>query len=99
MSGMLRPSGHRLMPPNADADRGASFHPSVYSMPLIKCTIKSPPTPVPYSFQQRHLAKRFASKGIFGASLSHVSQSMVSGEASNGGGYSHAPVGELRPND
>src|SRR5579884_3380326 len=96
---MLRPSFQRKMPPSACADRGGSFQPSVYIIPLIRCTIRSPPTPVPYSRQQRQRAKRYLSNGIFGASFSHVSQSMVSGEASKGGGYSQAPVGSLRPSE
>src|ERR1035438_10595123 len=94
---MLRPSFQRKMPPNAEAERGASFQPSVKSMPLIRWTIRSPPTPVPYSFQQRQRAKRYLSKGILGASFSQVSQSRLAGERSSGGGYSQAPVGSLRP--
>src|ERR1039457_3672735 len=86
------------MPPSDDAERGASFQPSVNSIPLIRWTIRSPPTPVPYSFQQRHRAKRYLSNGILGASFSHVSQSRLAGDKSSGGGYSHAPVGSLRPN-
>src|ERR1039458_2030391 len=91
------PSFQRKMPPNAEAERGASFQPSVKSMPLIRWTIRSPPTPVPYSFQQRQRAKRYLSKGILGASFSQVSQSRLAGERSSGGGYSQAPVGSLRP--
>src|SRR6266567_1419356 len=94
---MLRPSFQRKMPPKAEAERGGSFHPSVTSMPLIKWTIRSPPTPVPYSFQHRQRAKRNLSKGILGASFSQVSQSTVWGEASGGGGYSQAPLGSFRP--
>src|ERR1035441_3504868 len=94
---MLRPSFQRKMPPNDEADRGISFQPSVTSMPLSRCTIRSPPTPVPYSFQQRQRAKRNLSSGIFGASFNQVSQSSVCGERSSGGGYSQAPVGSLRP--
>ena len=81
----------------AVADRGTSFHPSVNIMPLTRCTIRSPPTPVPYSFQQRQRAKRSALNGILGASFSHVSQSSVVVDRSVGGGYSQAPVGSLRP--
>ncbi len=94
---MLRPSGQRKMPPRAWALRGISFQPSVFCMPLSRWTIRSPPTPVPYSFQQRQRAKRRLLKGILGASLSQVSQSRFSGERSGGGGYSQAPVGSLRP--
>src|ERR1035437_7852906 len=39
---MSRPSLKRKMPPIAVADLGTSFHPSVTSMPLIRCTIRSP---------------------------------------------------------
>jgi len=64
---------------------------------LIRCTIRFPPTPVPYSRQQRHRAKRFGSNSTFGASFNHVSQSRFWGERSGGGGYTHAPFGLLRP--
>ena len=94
---MLRPSGNRKIPPKAWADRGGSFQPSVTCMPLMRWTIRSPPTPVPYSFQQRQRAKRNLSNGILGASLSQVSQSTVCAEASMGGGYTQAPLGSLRP--
>ena len=66
-------------------------------MPLIRCTSRSPATPVPYSFQQRQRANASGSKGFFGAVPCHVSQSSVCGDRSGGGGYSHAPVGSLRP--
>ncbi len=49
------------------AERGASFQPSVTSMPLIRWTIRSPPTPVPYSFQQRQRAKRYWVEGDLGS--------------------------------
>src|SRR5690242_3172425 len=94
---MLRPSFQRKIPPRADAERGGSFHPRVNIMPLSRWTIRSPPTPVPYSFQQRQRAKWSLLNGILGASFSHVSQSRVSGDTSKGGGYSQAPVGSLRP--
>src|SRR5690242_8325816 len=94
---MLRPSFHRKIPPSADADRGGSFQPSVYSIPLSRWTIRSPPTPVPYSFQHRQRANRYLSSGILGASLSHVSQSTFWGERSSGGGYCHAPLGLFLP--
>src|SRR5664280_3267978 len=94
---MFLPSFQRKIPPSAVADLGASFHPSVNIIPLIRWTIRSPPTPVPYSFQQRQRAKRSALNGIFGASLSHVSQSRVLVDKSVGGGYSQAPVGSFRP--
>src|SRR5271165_6419088 len=96
---MLRPSFHRKIPPSAEADCGGSFHPSVYSIPLIRCTIRSPPTPVPYSRQHLQRANRMGSNGIFGASFSHVSQSRFCGERSSGGGYCHAPLGSLRPRE
>src|ERR1035437_9585824 len=94
---MFLPSFQRKIPPSAVADLGASFHPRVNIIPLIRWTIRSPPTPVPYSFQQRQRAKRSLLNGIFGASFNHVSQSRVLGDKSVGGGYSHAPVGSLRP--
>src|SRR6476469_3629047 len=94
---MLRPSFQRKIPPSAEADRGGSFQPSVYGIPLIRWTIRSPPTPVPYSFQHRQRAKRYLSNGIFGASFSHVSQSTFCKERSNGGGYCQAPLGLFRP--
>src|SRR5664279_1833425 len=59
--------------------------------------MRSPPTPVPYSFQQRQRAKRSALNGILGASFSQVSQSRVAVDRSVGGGYSQAPVGSFRP--
>src|SRR6267143_5399276 len=68
-------------------------------MPLTRWTSKSPATPVPYSFQQRQRAKIFGSKERFGTVPCQVSQSSVSGERSGGGGYSHAPVGSLRPSE
>src|SRR5579864_3278276 len=85
------------MPPSADARLGASLIPSTNCIPLIKWTRRSPATPVPYSFQQRQRAKRYGSNGFFGAVPNHVSQSRFSGDKSAGGGYSHAPVGSLRP--
>src|SRR5664280_2217358 len=94
---MFLPSFQRKIPPSAVADLGASFHPSVNIIPLIRWTIRSPPTPVPYSFQQRQRANRSLLNGIFGASLSQVSQSRLPGDKSGGGGYSQAPVGSLRP--
>src|SRR5271156_6266608 len=96
---MFRPSFQRNMPPRAEAERGISFHPRVNNIPLSRWTIKSPPPPVPYSFQQRQRANRSGLKGIFGASFSQVSQSRFCGERSGGGGYSHAPLGSLRPNE
>ena len=66
-------------------------------MPLIRCTSRSPATPVPYSFQQRQRANVSGSKGFFGAVPSQVSQSRFCGDRSGGGGYSQAPVGSLRP--
>src|SRR5579864_8591874 len=85
------------MPPIAVAERGISFQPSVTSMPLMRCTIRSPATPVPYALQQRQRAKCKGLNGTLGASLSHVSQSRFCRERSGGGGYSHAPVGSFRP--
>ena len=87
------------MPPIATTRVGASLIPQVNSIPLIRCTIRSPATPVPYSFQHRQRAKIFGSKGRFGTSPCQVSQSSVAGERSGGGGYTHAPVGSLRPSD
>src|SRR5580704_11730461 len=68
-------------------------------MPLTRCTSKSPATPVPYSFQQRQRAKILGLNGTFGTVPCHVSQSKVEGDRSGGGGYSHAPVGSLRPSE
>ena len=59
--------------------------------------MRSPATPVPYSFQQRQRAKWSALKGIFGAVPSQACQSKFDGDRSGGGGYCHAPVGVLRP--
>src|SRR5207237_525447 len=87
------------MPPIACARLGGLFQPSVYIIPLIRWTIRSPATPVPYSFQHRQRAKCSGLKGIFGAPSSHVSQSSVAGERSGGGGYSHDPVGSFRPRE
>src|SRR5271154_2008958 len=86
------------MPPKDDTRLGASLIPRTRCMPLIKCTSRSPATPVPYSFQHRQRANAFGSKGFFGAVPCHVSQSRFSSDKSGGGGYSHAPVGSLRPN-
>src|SRR5437764_1257059 len=94
---MLRPSFHRRMPPKAEADRGASFQPSVNSIPLSRWTIRSPPTPVPYSFQQRQRAKRSGLSGILGAPLSHLSQSRFDGDRFGGNGYCQAPFGLFLP--
>src|SRR5208282_1614394 len=72
-------------------------------MPDTRCTSKSPATPVPYSFQQRQRANHFGdmsgSQGRVVAPLCQVSQSKFFSERSGGGGYSHAPVGSLRPSD
>src|SRR5260370_36773538 len=72
-------------------------------MPLTRCTSRSPATPVPYSFQQRQRAKYLGeacgSQGRLVAAPCQVSQSKFSGERSGGGGYSHAPVGSLRPSE
>src|SRR5580698_5308502 len=37
--------------------------------------------------------------GTWGTVPCHVTQSRFAGERSGGGGYSHAPVGSLRPSD
>src|SRR6267142_3825184 len=70
-------------------------------MPLTRCTSRSPARPVPYSFQQRQRAKYLGevsgSHGRLVASPCQVSQSKLARERSGGGGYSHAPVGSLRP--
>src|SRR6266480_1845213 len=72
--------------------------PSMNIIPLIRWTSKSPATPVPYSFQQRHRAKMIGLKGFFGeTSPCQVSQSRFAGERSNGGGYCQAPQESLRP--
>src|SRR3974390_3537732 len=68
-------------------------------MPLTRCTSKSPATPVPYSFQQRQRAKISPLNGTLGTVPCHVSQSTVVGERSGGRGYSHAPLGSLRPKE
>ena len=78
---------------------GASFRPQAYSIPVMRWTIRSPATPVPYSFQHRQRAKILGSKGRFGTSPCHVSQSRFAGERSGGGGYCQAPVGSLRPSE
>src|SRR5436190_18963245 len=96
-SGMLRPSFQRRMPPTALACLGGALIPTMYIIPLTRCTSRSPATPVPYSFQQRHRAKMNGSNGRLGTVPCHVSQSTLLGERSGGGGYSHAPVGSLRP--
>src|SRR5271165_5575451 len=96
---MLRPSFQRTMPPVAKAREGAWLRPATNIMPLTRCTMRSPATPVPYSFQQRQRAKVMGSKAFLGAVPSQVSQSKLSGERPGGGGYSHAPVGSLRPRE
>src|SRR5687768_10343162 len=67
--------------------------------PLIRCTSRSPATPVPYSFQARQLAKMRGLNEIFGAVPSQVFQSRFCGDRSGGGGYCHAPLGSLRPSE
>src|SRR5712664_1376656 len=100
---MLRPSFQRRMPPVERTRLGGSLRPSMNIMPLTRCTSRSPATPVPYSFQQRQRAKYFGdisgSQDLCGAVPCQVSQSTVFGERSKGGGYSHAPVGSLRPSE
>src|SRR5260370_34478472 len=72
-------------------------------MPLTRCTSRSPATPVPYSFQQRQRAKYLGdmsgSQVRLVAPPCHVSQSKLLRDRSGGGGYSHAPVGSLRPRE
>src|SRR5678810_1329562 len=96
---MLRPAFQRRIPPDDMARLGGSFQPSTYSAPLMRWTSRSPATPVPYSFQQRQRAKILLLNGTLGTVPCHVSQSRFSGERSGGGGYSHAPVGSLRPSE
>src|SRR5712664_1712833 len=96
---MLRPSGKRRILPRAIAFFGGAFQPSMKFMPLTRWTRRSPARPVPYSFQQRQRAKMFGLKGTLGTSPCQVSQSRFEGERSGGGGYSHAPVGSLRPRE
>src|SRR5256886_16787762 len=63
--------------------------------------IRRPPrsTLFPYTtlFRSRQRAKMSGSNGRLGTVPCHVSQSRFLGERSGGGGYSHAPVGSLRP--
>src|SRR5437667_2274974 len=70
-------------------------------MPETRWTRRSPATPVPYSLQQRQRENHFGdisgSHGRFVAPLCQVSQSKFAGARPGGGGYSHAPVGSLRP--
>src|SRR5438477_13012771 len=95
---MLRPSFQRRMPPTALACLGGALIPSMNIIPLTKCTSRSPATPVPYSFQQRHRAKMKGSNERLGTVPCHVSQSRFLGERSGGGGYYHAPEGSMRTN-
>src|SRR2546425_5908303 len=85
------------MPPTALACLGGALIPTMNIIPLIRCTNRSPATPVPYSFQQRQRAKMKGSNGRLGTVPCQVSQSRFLGDKSGGGGYSHAPVGSLRP--
>src|SRR6267378_916846 len=100
---MLRPSLKRRISPRAMARLGGSFQPSMKIMPLTRWTRRSPATPVPYSFQQRQRAKYLGeasgSQGRLVASPCHVSQSKLARERPGGGGYSHAPLGSLRPSE
>src|SRR5467141_3795540 len=100
---MLRPSFQRRIPPVERTRLGGSLSPSMNIMPLTRCTRRSPATPVPYSFQQRQRAKYFGdmsgSQALCGAGPCHVSQSRVFWDRSKGGGYSHEPVGSLRPRE
>jgi hypothetical protein len=59
-------------------------------------TQRSVATPPEYSHQQRQRKNRFVSKGCLGADPSQRFQSMRSGVASNGIGYTQAPSGEFR---
>src|SRR2546430_5229254 len=77
---MLRPSFQRRMPPTALACLGGALIPTMYIIPLTRCTSRSPATPVPYSFQQRHRAKMNGSNGRLGTVPCHVSQSRFLGE-------------------
>src|SRR6202171_3104451 len=96
---MLRPSFQRRIPPDAVARLGGSLMFRTYIIPLTRWTSKSPASPVPYSFQQRQRAKMFGLKSTLGTVPCQVSQSRFEGERSGGGGYSHAPVGSLRPSE
>src|SRR5439155_26847554 len=100
---MLRPSLKRRISPRAMARLGGSFQPSMKFMPLTRWTRRSPASPVPYSFQQRQRAKYLGdmsgSHGRFVASPCQVSQSKLASDRSGGGGYTHAPVGSLRPSE
>src|SRR5262249_46058976 len=95
---MSRPSFQRRIPPIAIARLGGSLIPSTNIIPLTRWTSRSPATPVPYAFQHRQRANLLGSKAILGLTFPcHVSQSRFCGERSNGGGYSHAPVGSFLP--
>src|SRR5205085_12099356 len=83
--------------PTAATCLGGLWPPTIKLMRVMRWTSSSPATPVPYSFQQRQRAKMFGSNGRFGTSFCQVSQSSVCDDRSGGGGYSHAPVGSLRP--
>src|SRR5260370_4365833 len=100
---MFGPFFQRRMPPVDMTRLGGSLMPSMNIMPLTRWTSRSPATPVPYSFQQRQRAKYLGdmsgSQARCGAAPCHVSQSRVFGERSKGGGYSHAPLGSLRPRE
>src|SRR5713101_5575384 len=82
---------------------GGSFQPSMKLTPLTRWTSRSPARPVPYSFQHRQRAKYLGdmsgSQGRLVASPCQVSQSKLARERSGGGGYTHAPVGSLRPSE
>src|SRR5690348_7727841 len=100
---MLRPSLKRRISPRDMARLGGSFEPSMKFMPLTRWTRRSPARPVPYSFQQRQRAKYLGdmsgSHERLVASPCQVSQSKFVRERSGGGGYTHAPVGSLRPSE
>src|SRR5260370_26040095 len=100
---MFRPSFQRRMPPVDMTRLGGSLMPSMNMMPLTRWTSRSPASPGPYSFQQRQRAKYLGdmsgSQGRLVASPCQVSQSKLARERSGGGGYSHAPVGSLRPSE
>src|SRR5437773_1122133 len=84
---MLRPSFHRRMPPTALACLGGALIPTMNIMPLTRWTSRSPATPVPYSFQQRHRAKILGSNARLGTVPCQVSQSRFLGESSGGGAF------------
>ena len=59
--------------------------------------MRSPPTPVPYSRQQRQRAKRMGRRESWAFHSARCPNRDSAAKDPSGGGYCHAPLGSLRP--